>query len=87
MQPITPDWVQAGELGFAFVVVILCTALVVYVLKTSAARESKLLDALMKFESQFDGITGILGQMKDEFANRLQNIEQKLNIQPPRKKK
>ena len=45
MPDFTADWVQDGELGFAFVVVILCAALVLYVVRSSERREIKLLDA------------------------------------------
>jgi hypothetical protein len=40
---LTPEWVQAGELGLAFVVVILSAGLVIYVVKSSTRREQEYL--------------------------------------------
>ena len=51
------SWVQAGELGFAFVVLILCAGMVIYVLKTSAAREKNYLDLITKFLPMMEGIS------------------------------
>ena len=68
---ITPEWVQAGELGLAFVVVLLCSGLVLYVMKTSARREHELLQVIMK-------VLPVMESMSTSMASvntRLENIE------------
>jgi hypothetical protein len=80
MQVFTADWVQDGELGFAFVVVILCSTLIFYVVRSSERREEKLLEALMQSNMQLSKITQVIQQMKDEICERLNDVENKLNI-------
>ncbi len=80
MPDFTADWVQDGELGFAFVVVILCAALVLYVVRSSERREIKLLDALIQSNYQLSAITTVLEQMKNEICERLDVVESTLKI-------
>lgn len=86
MPNITPDWVQAGELGFAFIVVILCAGLIFFVVRSSEKREKLLLDALMQSNKELSSITAIIQQMKDDFIGRLDAIEDTLKIKPRKPK-
>jgi hypothetical protein len=81
---ITPEWVQAGELGLAFVVVLLCSGLVLYVMKTSARREHELLQVIMK-------VLPVMESMSTSMTNinlRLESIEDNMGIKvkAPRKR-
>lgn len=53
MEQVDSSWIQKGELGLAFAVVVLAAWLVVYVMKTSKAREDKLLELVTKFQLSF----------------------------------
>lgn len=66
---LTPAWVQAGEIGLAFVVVILATWLVVYVLRTSGDREKRYVGI----------INGFLPLMQS-IADRLEDIENAVGV-------
>jgi len=84
MENITdPSWVQAGELGLAFIVIILCSSLVVYVMKTSAARERMFLDII---QTQTTTLQRMADGLED-VVNRLETIESKVNIKPQTRKK
>lgn len=78
---INPSWVQIGELGFAFVVCILCAWLVHYVMKTSAAREKMLMDIIRSQTESFQKVASAL----DDVVERLESIEQKIKVKPTRK--
>jgi hypothetical protein len=52
-----PAWVQVDELGLAFIVVILCASLVLFVMKTSADREQNYLGMITKFLPLIEGIS------------------------------
>lgn len=78
MPVIETDWVQAGELGLAFIVVVLCSALVMFVMQSSTRRERELLQIIMKvtplmesMSTAMDGINAAMSQIGD----RLKNIE------------
>ena len=45
---IGDEWVQVGELGLAFIVVILCSGLITFVMRTSARREQELMNIITK---------------------------------------
>lgn len=66
---ISPGWVQAGEIGLAFMVVLLATWLVVYVLKTSGDREKRYVEI----------INGFLPLMQS-IADRLEDIETAVGV-------
>ena len=71
-------WIQAGELGLAFVVIILCAFLIRYTISQSAAREERLMAALSKQQQISDKQGDILQQLAnhvDSFNERLDNIE------------
>ncbi len=75
---IGPEWIQAGELGIAFVVLLLCAALVMYVMKTSARREQELLQVILKvlpvMEAMSASMTNITTSM-GAINLRLESIE------------
>jgi hypothetical protein len=78
MPVIETEWVQAGELGLAFIVVVLCSALVMFVMQSSTRRERELLQIIMKvtplmesMSTAMDGINAAMSQIGD----RLKNIE------------
>ncbi len=79
MPVIETDWVQAGELGLAFIVVVLCSALVMFVMQSSTRRERELLQIIMmkvtplmeSMSTAMDGINAAMSQIGD----RLKNIE------------
>lgn len=48
LEILSPEWIQAGELGLAFIVVMLCAGLVLFVMKSSARREEELLKIITK---------------------------------------
>ena len=84
MENITnPSWVQAGELGLAFIVIILCSSLVVYVMKTSASREKMFMDII---QTQTTALQRMADGLED-VVKRLETIETKVNIKPQVRKK
>lgn len=80
-ETISPQWVQAGELGLAFVVIILSTWLVLYVMKTSAAREKMLMNIINSQTESFQKVAGAL----DDVVERLEAIEEKVPVRRKRK--
>jgi hypothetical protein len=92
---VNPNWVQAGELGLAFVVIILCVWLVTFVMKKSAERENmlmslidgqqeKLADFAKSFSRVADGFEDIVRTLEDT-NRRLEEIEDKLKMAQKRK--
>lgn len=81
MPEINSSWVQAGELGLAFIVVILCAWLIRYTMTTSSAREKMLMDIVttqtQTLQRMADGL--------EDVVSRLEAIEQKVNIRRTRK--
>jgi hypothetical protein len=78
MEYIGSNWVQAGELGLAFVVMILCSGLVLFVLKTSNTREKNYLDMIAKFLPLIENISNSMDSVNANMgmiSNRLENIE------------
>jgi len=78
---LSPNWIQVGELGLAFVVIILCAWLVLYTQKTSASREKMLMEII---QTQ----TATLQRMADgleDVVSRLEAIEEKVKIKRTRK--
>ena len=91
MPNITPNWIQAGELGLAFIVIILCAWLVLYIMKTSANREALLLNLienqqgkLTELSGTIEKITSEIRAMSSEIAGRLDDIEEKVKATPPK---
>jgi peptidoglycan hydrolase CwlO-like protein len=89
---INPNWIQAGELGLAFVVIILCAWLVLYTMKTSASREALLLSLienqqvkLSELSGTIEKITSEIKAMSSEITGRLDDIEEKVNTQPSKR--
>lgn len=78
---ISPNWIQVGELGLAFVVIILCAWLVLYTQKTSASREKMLMEIIQTQTSTLQRMADGL----EDVVNRLEAIEQKVNIKRVRK--
>ena len=94
MPEISPSWVQAGELGLAFVVIILCAWLVLYTMRSSAEREKILMKNSADREKQLVEIiqtqTAALQRMADgleDVVSRLEAIENVIDIKPSRKRK
>ncbi len=97
MPYIETSWVQAGELGLAFVVMILCAFLVVAVMKNSTVRESKYIEVITKFAPLMESISNSMDVFKismESINHRLENIEsaqlamtqrEKLKVRKPRK--
>ena len=88
---IESTWVQTGELGLAFIVIILCVFLVRYVFNQSAKREDKLMLLLTQQQQITDRQGDILQKLADhqEVLNkRLEAIElaieEKLRAKPRR---
>ena len=85
---MTPNWVQAGELGLAFVVIILCVFLVRYVFNQSATRENRLMMLLEQAQRTTDRQTDVLQALANSVDKRLdaieQTIEQKLRAKSTR---
>lgn len=92
---ISPSWVQVGELGLAFVVIILCVWLVTFVMKKSSERENmlmalidgqqeKLADFAKSFARVADGFEDIVRTLEDT-NRRLEEIEDKLKMTQKRK--
>ena len=85
---MTPNWVQAGELGLAFVVIILCVFLVRYVFNQSATRENRLMTLLEQAQRTTDRQTDVLQSLANSVDKRLdaieQTIEQKLRAKSTR---
>jgi hypothetical protein len=80
----TPEWVQAGELGLAFIVVLLCSGLVMYVMKSSARREHELLEVIMKVLPLMESMSASMTSINI----RLEHIEESVGVKPlaPRKR-
>lgn len=83
MDAIQPSWVQAGELGLAFVVLILATWLVLFVLKTSGRREA----ALLKIVQDMAPVLNVLLEKVDDMNDRLQDVEVAVGVQRKTMKK
>jgi len=80
---ITPSWVQVGELGLAFVVIILCSWLILYVMKSSEAREKLLMTMIETQQSKMTDLSTAIQQMTSgvgDIVDRLEAIEEKVNI-------
>ena len=81
---ISPDWVQAGELGIAFIILILASSLVRYVLKTSGERETRLLVIVEKIAPSLQ----LIFEKIDDFDERLEAVEKAVGVDTrPRTKK
>lgn len=90
MPNISPSWVQAGELGLAFVVIILCAWLVLYTMKTSASREKMLMDLIKSQQSKLTELSTTMQKMADgvgDIVNRLKSIEDVIEIKPKARKR
>lgn len=90
MPNISPSWVQAGELGLAFVVIILCAWLVLYTMKTSASREKMLMDLIKSQQSKLTELSTTMQKMADgvgDIVNRLESIEDVIEIKPKARKR
>ena len=90
MPNISPSWVQAGELGLAFVVIILCAWLVLYTMKTSASREKMLMDLIKSQQSKLTELSTTMQKMADgvgDIVNRLESIENVIEIKPKARKR
>lgn len=81
MEAISPDWVQAGELGLAFVVIILCAALVLYVMKSSSAREALLMELIQGQNAELSNLSKAISQLSNgvgDIVDRLEALESKV---------
>jgi hypothetical protein len=87
---IGPEWVQVGELGLAFIVILLCSGLVLFVMKTSARREQELLQIITKvlpvMESMSTSMTNINTRLEHIEDNQLKLYEHKTPIKPRKEK-
>ena len=75
---LTASWVQVGELGFAFVVIILATWLILFVMKSNSKRESQLLQIIENQNSaavRAQEINTRLIDAVNEVADRLAALE------------
>jgi len=75
---IDATWIQSGELGLAFVVIVLCVYLVRYTIKQSADREQRLMEMLSQQQTLTDRHGDILQKLAtyiDSQNKRLENIE------------
>lgn len=72
---IDSSWIQTGELGFAFVVVVLCSALVAYVVKSSSAREAKLIEIITTQTPLLQQVANSLNSI----ISKVDTIEEKVN--------
>lgn len=75
---INPAWVQVGELGLAFITIILCASLVLFVMKTSAEREQNYLGMITKFLPLIEGISNSIDAINAGMigiGTRLGNME------------
>jgi hypothetical protein len=85
-----PEWVQVGELGLAFVVVLLCSGLVLFVIKTSARREHDYLDiiktVLPVMEKMSVSMSNINLRLENIEENQVKLFENKALVKPPRRR-
>jgi hypothetical protein len=78
MEYMGPEWVQAGELGLAFIVIILCSGLVLFVMKSSSQREQELLQIITKVLPVMEGLvasTNTINMGIGAINLRLESIE------------
>ena len=78
---INPNWIQAGELGLAFVVIILCASLVLYVMKSSAAREALLMELIQGQNAELSKLSNAITQLSNgvgDIVDRLETLEKKM---------
>ena len=80
---ISPNWVQAGELGLAFVVLILASGLVHFVLDTSGKREATLLEIVQEITPALSVIIDAL----EDIDKRLDKVEQAVGVETGRSKR
>lgn len=73
---VDPSWVQTGELGFAFVVLILAAGMVRYVLRTSGERERQLLQIIQDITPALQIILDAL----DDIDGRLVSVEKAVGV-------
>ena len=64
-----PAWVQVGELGLAFITIILCASLVLFVMKSSAEREQNYLGMITKFLPLIEGISNSIDNINTNMMN------------------
>ncbi len=87
---ITPQWIQAGELGLAFVVIILMSGLVTYVVKSSTRREQEYLKIITTTLPMLQGIaTGMANinlRLESIEENQMRLWNHKAPNKMPRKK-
>ena len=78
---INPNWIQAGELGLAFVVIILCAWLVLYTMKTSAAREALLMELIQGQNAELSKLSNAISQLSNgvgDIVDRLETLEMRI---------
>lgn len=78
---ITPQWVQAGELGLAFIVILLCAWLVLYVMKTSSAREALLMNLIHEQSNELSKLSSATTSLSNgvgDIVDRLEKLEEKV---------
>lgn len=77
-----PEWVQVGELGLAFIVILLCSGLVMFVMRSSAKREQELLSIITKVLPLMESMSASMVLIN----SRLEHIEDnqlKLSVHKP----
>jgi peptidoglycan hydrolase CwlO-like protein len=89
MRNIDSSWVQSGELGLAFIVIILCAWLVLYIMKTSSAREKMLMELIENQQSKLVGLSSTIQNLANavgDLVDRLERVEKKIQIKTVRNK-
>ena len=71
---IGDEWVQVGELGLAFIVVILCSGLITFVMRTSARREQELMNIITKVLPLMESLSAGLENVTTGLANAVAGI-------------
>ncbi len=79
MSIVGAEWIQAGELGLAFIVVVLCAGLITFVMKSSARREEELMKIISRVLPLMESISSGMDTFNlsmTSVANRLEKIEE-----------
>lgn len=69
-----PSWVQVGELGLSFIVIILCAYLVSYTVKTSAVREKQLIDTINIQHENSQKLTEVISELQSVVITYTRNV-------------
>lgn len=93
-----PSWVQTGELGIAFVALLILSSVIVFVMRTGNTREEKLLRVIERVTPALDRVADEVAELKKaqseingavlkSFEDRIGALEHAVRNKPDAKRK